>query len=383
MKYFIKTFGCQQNIADSERIASYYEARGYKSVKDYKDADVVVINTCVVRQQAEDRIYGLAKNLQPLKEKNANFKIIITGCLVGAAAREPTGKLRMTMRKRLPNIDEFLPIEEVGFEYQALRSDKHHAWVPISQGCNNFCTFCIVPISRGKEISRSFEHIVSEVKGLVKKGYKEITLLGQNVNSYGADLIKARGGKEYYKLSDGTRIKPVIVKHLGRYRIPTLFPQLLGTIAQMKGLKKISFLASNPWDFSSELIDVIAKYSNINRVLHIPVQSGNNKVLKEMSRWYTRKQYIDLVNKIKQKVPGALFTTDIIIGFPGETKKAFQKTIDLVKKVGFERAFIACYSPRFGTVAAKKFTDDVPHKIKMERFHILDKLINYKYRKDV
>lgn len=384
MRYFIKTFGCQQNTADSERIASYYESRGYQPASDYHLADLVVINTCMVRQQAEDRIYGLVRNLIPLKQKNPDFKIVVTGCLIGAAAREPSGQLMRKIKTQLPEVDEFLPLEEVGFEYQAIRHDQQHALVPISNGCNNFCTFCIVPLSRGKEVSRPFKNIMKEVKDLVKQGYKEITLLGQNVNSYGADLISQSQNeqKEYYKLPDGQEVKPVMVKHLGKYRIPTLFPYLLKEIAKIKGLKKISFMSSNPWDFSNKLIEVMAEYPQIDRVIHLPFQSGDNKILKKMNRWYTREQYLNLIKKIRNKIPQVLFTTDIIVGFPGETKKAFQQTVDLVKKVGFERAFIACYSPRPGTVGENNFVDDLSHQVKMERFHFLDKLINFKYRKD-
>src|SRR3989344_6126870 len=154
MKYHITTFGCQQNEADSERIAGYFEARGYKKAEKIEDADAIVINTCVIREQAEDRVYGLVNNLKPLKDKNPNLKITVTGCLVGAAAREPTGIFLKKLQKRLPQVDEFLPLEEVGFDYQAIRSGGTHAWVPISNGCNNFCTFCIVPFSRGREVSR-------------------------------------------------------------------------------------------------------------------------------------------------------------------------------------------------------------------------------------
>ncbi len=384
MRYFIKTFGCQQNVADSERIASYYESRGYKPAQDYDSADVVVINTCVIRQQAEDRVYGLVKNLSPLKQKNPNFKIVVTGCLIGAAAREPSGQLMRRMRTQLPEVDEFLPLEEVGFEYQAIRQDQEHAWVPISNGCNNFCTFCIVPLSRGREVSRPFESIMKEVEDLVKQGYKKITLLGQNVNSYGSDLVSQGRNKQkkYYKLPDGEEVKPVIVKHLGKYRIPTLFPYLLREIAKMKGLEKISFMSSNPWDFSNKLIKIIAECPQIDRIIHLPFQSGDNKILKKMNRWYTRMQYINLVKKIRNKIPQVSFTTDIIVGFPGETEKAFQQTFDLAKNVGFERAFISCYSPRPGTVSENTLIDDISHQVKMERFHFLDKLINFKYRKN-
>lgn len=399
MKYFIKTFGCQQNVADSERIAGYYQARGYKKAKSYSEADVIIVNTCVVKQQAEDRVYGLIRNLELLKEKNPNFKIVVTGCLVGAAVREPTGLMLKRLRDRLPAVDEFLPIEEVGFEYQAIRQDGTHAWVPISNGCNNFCTFCIVPFSRGREISRPFSNIVSEAEDLAKKGYKEITLLGQNVNSYGADLllgedniqrIRDVNGRTYfqndgkntwhgergYKLPNGRVVEPVMVKHLGRFRIPTLFPYLLEEIAKISGLEKISFLSSNPWDFSDELIDTIAKNSKISKEIHLPVQAGDNGILRRMNRWYTREEYLTLVKKIKEKIRDVKLTTDIIVGFPKESEKAFLNTVELVKEVGFQKAYISEYSPRPGTAAWKIFVDDIPPREKNRRFHILDDLIN-------
>lgn len=401
MKYFIKTFGCQQNVADSERIAGYYESRGYKRARNYDKADVIVINTCVVKQQAEDRVYGLVRNLSPLKEKNPHLKIIVTGCLVGAAAREPTGVMLKRLRQRLPQVDEFLPIEEVGFEYQAIRQDKTHAWVPVSCGCNNFCTFCIVPFSRGREISRPFADIVLEVKDLALKGYTQITLLGQNVNSYGADLILGESniqrirdvsgktyfetngkshanGRERYKLPNGKIVKPIVVKHLGRFRIPTLFPYLLEEICKISDIEKISFLSSNPWDFSDELIDTIAKNPKISREIHLPSQSGDNEVLRRMNRWYTREEYLTLVKKIKEKIPEVSLTTDIIVGFPGEKEEAFLNTLKLAKEVGFQKAYISEYSPRPQTAAWKVFPDDIPHEEKNRRFHILDDFINRK-----
>jgi len=381
MKYFVKTFGCQANLADSERIAGYYQSRGYKPAKDYTDADVIVINTCVVREQAEDRVYGLVKNLESIKAKNPNLKIVVTGCLVGAAAREPSGIMMKKMRKMLPQVDEFLPIEEVGFEYQAVRQDDTHAWVPISNGCNNFCTFCIVPFSRGKEVSRPFDEVIKEVRELAKKGFREITLVGQNVNSYGADLVKSKfkdQNSKFYTLPDGRKVTPVMVKHLGRMRIPTLFPYLLEEVCQINEIKKVSFISSNPWDFSDELIEVIAKNPKIDRNIHLPVQSGDNEILRRMNRWYTREEYLQLVTKLKSKIPNLKLSTDIIVGFPGETEEAFLNTVKLVKEIGFSKAYIACYSPRPGTAAWKIFKDDVPHEEKDRRFHILDKLINKK-----
>jgi tRNA-2-methylthio-N6-dimethylallyladenosine synthase len=225
-----------------------------------------------------------------------------------------------------------LPLEEVGFDYPALRNDVTHSWVPISNGCNNFCTFCVVPFTRGREISRPFQDIVSEIKTLAKQGCREVTLLGQNVNSYGADLVKNNKG---YKLPDGRIVKPIMVKHLGRFRIPTLFPYLLEEVCKIKGVETIKFISSNPWDFSDELIEVIAKNPKIDKNLHLAVQSGDDEVLKRMNRWYTAKEYIDLVNKIKSKIKGAQISTDIIVGFPGETEEQFQNTIKLANDANF------------------------------------------------
>ena len=263
--------------------------------------------------------------------------------------------------------DEFMPIEEVGFNLPPVRTDKTSAWVPISNGCNNFCTFCIVPFTRGREISRPYENVISECLELKKRGYKNVMLLGQNVNSYGADLIV--GEKKIKNLS------PIYVKHLGRYRIPTLFPHLLDEVAQM-GFEKVEFMSSNPWDFSDELIDVIAKNKNISRSLHLPVQSGDDAVLKRMNRWYTSDEYLVLISKIKAQIPNIKFTTDIIVGFCGETDEEFQNTVALCKKVGFSWAYVSMYSPRFNTAATKVFKDDVPHTVKKKRWLILENLIN-------
>src|SRR3972149_7772423 len=194
--FFIKTFGCQQNLADSQRIASYYLARGYRQAKSRKAASNIVINTCMIRQSSEDRVTGLVKNI--VKARKPKPKIVITGCMVGMAVRDETGKYLKTLRHRMPEVDEFLPLEEVGFDYPALRNDVQKAWVPISNGCNNFCTFCVVPFTRGREVSRPFEDIIEEINQLAQKGCKEVTLLGQNVNSYGADLVK--NAKSVYRL---------------------------------------------------------------------------------------------------------------------------------------------------------------------------------------
>lgn len=370
-KFFLKTFGCQQNVADSERVERLYLSRGFLRVEEIENADIVIINTCVIRDKAEERVYGMVRSLTERLGKKIPH-IVVTGCLVGSASREPSGKMMKRLRSRLPEV-EFLPMEEVGFEYVPVRAKGKSASIVISNGCNNYCAFCIVPFSRGKERSRAFEDIVSEAKDVVSCGYEEIVLLGQNVNSYGADFLqeKLREG-ESYELPNRKQVKPIMVKHLGRHRIPTLFPYLLEAIAEIKGLKKVTFISSNPWDFSDELIDVMAKYDNIDRVLHLPIQSGSNEVLKRMNRWYTREEYLDLIYRIKTKIPNMRFTTDIIVGFPGETRAQFEESIDIVKRVGFIKTFIAWYSSRPGTSATKGLDDNISIEEKQKRFHELD-----------
>ena len=404
MRYFIHTFGCQQNKADSERISAAFKSRGMTPAKGYKDADYIVINTCMVRQSAENRVYGLVQNLGKLKlnpERSRRMKIIVTGCMVGLAFRDKTGKYLHRLRQIMPEVDEFMPIEEVGFDNEPIRQDHENAWVPISNGCNNFCTFCVVPFTRGREVSRPYEDIVDECLHLKLKGYKNITLLGQNVNSYGADLIlgekniqvlrdldkvyfqtsertsavEERSGKTAEVKWNGKKIKPVFVKHLGRYRIPTLFPYLLEQVAKMD-FEKVDFISSNPWDFSNELGDVIARNKNITRTIHLPVQSGDDNVLRRMNRWYTAKQYLALISKLKTQISKLQFTTDIIVGFCGETDKEFKNTVKLVKKVGFLKAYISMYSQRPMTAATKVLNDDIPHSVKKQRWQLLEDLIN-------
>jgi len=270
-----------------------------------------------------------------------------------------------------------LPITEIGFDHIPKRYDSNRAFVPISNGCNNFCSFCIVPFTRGREVSRPFEDIMDECRNLKKRGYKEVLLIGQNVNSFGSDLIdnsevKSQNSKLQLRFR---KRKPVMVKHLGRHRIPTLFPYLLEEVAKI-GYEKVDFISANPWDFSDELIDVIARNKNITRTLHLAVQSGDNRVLKLMNRWYTAEEYIALIEKIRARITEVKISTDIIVGFPGETEKAFKNTVLLCKQVGFEKAYVAKYSPRPMTQSAKLYKDDVPDMKKKRRWEILDKLIN-------
>lgn len=370
-------------------------------------ADHVVINTCMVREKAENRVYGLVNNLGAIKQRQIAagrdpMKVIVTGCMVGIAFRDKTGVFLKKIKNAMPAADEFMPIEEIGFDFAPIRTSKTAAWVPISNGCNNFCTFCIVPFTRGREVSRPYADIIRECQELQSSGYTEVTLLGQNVNSYGADLIVGEGNiqvmrdlpdGDYFTKSknasgqssskqiikeyevNGRILKPIYVQHLGRKRIPTLFPHLLEEIAEM-GFERVDFVSSNPWDFSDELIDVIARHPNITRVLHLPVQHGSETMLRRMNRWYTPEQYRNLVQKIRKKVPDVRFTTDIIVGFCGETEAEFNDLVELCKEVGFYKAYVAMYSPRPMTAATKVMDDDVPHPIKKARWELLDSLIN-------
>lgn len=363
MKYYIKTFGCAANEADSERIAAYYQARGYTKSRTMKAADDVVLNTCMIRQSAEHRVYGLVHNLSLEKAKGRKVKVIVTGCMVGMAFREKTGKMLASLAKKMPAVDEFLPIEEVGFDYAPVRFDKKHAWVLIANGCNNFCTFCVVPFTRGREVSRAYSDIITECKELIAHGICHITLVGQNVNSYGADL-KDKDKKVTY------------VKHLGRLRISTLFPGLLEEIATLPGIEMVDFISSNPWDFSDELISVMKTNKHISRDIHLPVQAGDNEVLRRMNRWYTREEYLILVDKLKKAMPDIRISTDIIVGFCGETMEQFEQTVNLATCVGFSKAYIAMYSDRPMTAAHKVYIDDISHAEKKRRWLVLEELIN-------
>jgi tRNA-2-methylthio-N6-dimethylallyladenosine synthase len=372
MKYFIKTFGCQMNKADSERIEGDYRARGYKAVKSWKNADEIVVNTCAVRQRAEDRVQGFLTNVANYfnKSKFKKPKFILTGCMTHHTNRD--------LYEMLPVLDEILPIAEVGFNSPSVRRDKIHAWIPISTGCNSFCTYCIVPFARGREKSRPKKEILNEVKNLAARGYKEITLLGMNVNSWGLEKVGIGFRKllmdkdKKFKRSDLPSNQSQYLKIKGT----PPFVKLLQEISKISGIEKIRFITSNPWDFHDELIDEIAKNPKIDRFIHLPVQSGSNRILKRMNRGYTREDYINLVQKIQEKIPDATIGTDIIVGFPGETEEDFQETVDLAKQMDWKVAFIAQYSPRPGTAAWRIYKDEIPPKEKKRRWKILDGIIN-------
>ncbi|MCR5185069.1 MAG: tRNA (N6-isopentenyl adenosine(37)-C2)-methylthiotransferase MiaB [Bacilli bacterium] len=361
--FFIKTYGCQANVRDEETMRGMLENIGCTSVNDPKDADIIIINTCAVRENAEDKVYGEIGNLKYLRKKNKNLILAICGCMV----EEPEILNRVLDTYREVNLffgtheipmlydllyevittkDRIVAIEskqgEVVEELPASRLNNYKAYVNIIYGCNKFCTYCIVPYTRGKERSRKFDEVLKECKQLVDAGYQEITLLGQNVNAYGKDLDE---GKD--------------------------FADLMEAVAKL-GIPRLRFTTSHPWDFSSKMIDVIAKYPNIMKFIHLPVQSGNDEVLRKMGRRYNREQYLALVKEMREKIPGLSLSTDIIVGFPNETREEFEDTLSLVDIVKYEAAFTFIYSPRKGTPAAK-MDDNVPYEEKSRRFQELVK----------
>lgn len=369
--YFIHTFGCQANKSDSERIAADYEARGMTEAKSWQECDQLVVNTCAIRQRAEDRARGFLYNVaEHFKERGKRRpKIILTGCM--------THHGQDKLYQMLPMVDEILPVGEVGFNHSALRKDKKHAWLPISTGCNSFCTFCIVPYARGRERSREFSEIMSEVAELVERGYEEITLLGMNVNSWGLEKLgigfrKLLLERKNFKRED-------LPDNQSQYLTPTGTPpfvKLLRAISEFDQIKMIRFMTSNPWDFHDELIAEIGANKKIDRYVHLPVQSGSNEVLYRMNRGYTRESYLELVEKLRAADPQIVIGTDIIVGFPGETKEQFEETVSLAEEVDWHVGFVAMYSPRPGTASWRMYPDDIPHAEKKRRWEVLDQIIN-------
>jgi len=352
-RYFIITFGCQANEADSEKIAASLHKKNYRLATKKEKADLIVINTCSVRRAAEDKVLGAVRNLEKIKKRK---KIIITGCILYHD--------KEWLKTEFPESIKFIPLKKlIDNKINPRRKSKKHAWIPIIEGCNNFCSYCVVPFSRGREKSRPVEEILCEVENIVKKGVKEITLLGQNVNSYHKDS----------ELKTENQLLQKEIRNLKK-QYNNNFAILLGLLNKIDGLKKIKFFTSNPCDLSDGIIKSL-KLPKMGRYLHLPVQSGDNEILKKMNRKYTAEQYLRLVTKIKKEIPDIEIGTDIIVGFPGETKKQFQNTVKLCKKAGFCLAYIAKYSSRPGT-AAYGLGDDVPFAEKKRRRQILNNLIN-------
>ena len=362
-KYLLKTYGCQMNVHDSEYIAGVLENLGYESTVDIKETDILILNSCSVRQAAEDSVYGWGKKLKLLEKKPF---VILAGCLAGSATGERARITEQYIKAKVPWVDVVLAPSDLfslpsilpntpkstnspkSLSYKRLGGT--HAWVNISSGCDNFCTYCVVPYARKEEVSRSQEEIVREIEDLVKNGYSEFTLLGQNVNSWGLSQ------DEKFKIRLGSNTK-----------LP--FANLLRTICNINGVTKVEFMSSNPFDFTDDLIEAL-KNPKVSRYLHIAVQSGDDEVLAKMNRRHTAKEFLELVTKIKQAVPDIRIGTDLIVGFPGETEEQFLNTVTLCKKVKFNNAYVAMYSPRLGTVAAT-FKNDVSLSEKRKRHKVL------------
>ena len=380
-KYFILTMGCQLNENDSEKLSGMLEAMGYSETKDVKQANLAILNTCCVRENAEERLFGKVGELKVLKEKN-DLIIAIGGCMMQEK------HIQEKLKKSYPYVDVIFgthtlhkfpedlcrvletreKIKDVidinGTVYENIpikRSNKISGSVTIMYGCNNFCTYCIVPYVRGRERSRNPKDIIKECEDLAKQGYKEIVLLGQNVNSYlRSEMEEIRQGKR--------------VDENGDYKEIDSFAKLLKAINKIDGIERIRFVSPHPKDFTDDVIEAISSSEKVCKFLHLPLQSGSTKMLKVMNRNYTKEQYLELVDKIRNKIPNIKFSTDIIVGFAGETEEDFEDTLDVVKKVGFEQVYMFIYSRRVGT-PGDKMENQVPDDVKHERFERLKKLV--------
>ncbi|MDO5561293.1 MAG: MiaB/RimO family radical SAM methylthiotransferase [bacterium] len=386
MFYFIVTYGCQANKNESERQATFYEQKGLQPTQDWREASYIFINTCSVRKAADDRVYALLNQMQTyffdqiiskdehgqkqtrwqLKTGRQLPEVVLTGCM---------SRYQDKLLKKYPLLNKVQEPSSVSFDLLPKRKDQTQAFVQISIGCNSFCTYCVVPYARGREKSRSFEDVMRDVQQAVADGYHEITLLGQNVNSWGLEKVQIgsrKAGLAAAKLEN----LPQNRDQYHAYRGIPPFVKLLRAISAIETVQKIRFLTSNPWDFYDELVEEIVTNKKIDRFLHLPVQSGSNAVLQRMNRGYTREKYLNLIQRLQKADPEITIGTDIIVGFGNETEAEFLETVDLVKRAHFIMAFVAMYSPRPGTVAAKIYPDKIPFAEKKRRFEILDKMIN-------
>ncbi|RJQ31102.1 MAG: tRNA (N6-isopentenyl adenosine(37)-C2)-methylthiotransferase MiaB [Actinobacteria bacterium] len=353
-KYKLITYGCQMNSHDSERIAGILDSLGYLSTDENTDADIIVFNTCCVRKNADERLYGNLGHLKKLKQINPDLIIAVGGCL----AQKDKEKIQQAVSyvdlvfgpqsiNLLPDLlenareNKICATAKLGNNWKyndsIKRKSTFQAWIPIITGCNNYCSYCIVPFVRGQEKSRPKEEIITEAESLAKNGVLEVTLLGQNVNSYGQDLYS----------------KP-------------LFAELLKELDEKSGLKRIRFLTSHPKDLSDSVIKVIGQSDKICEHIHLPLQSGSSRVLRKMNRHYTKEKYLELISNIKKEIPSATITTDIMVGFPGETQADFEDTLDVVEKVRFSQAYTFIYSPRPKTKAYK--LKEIDKAAKQKRF---------------
>ena len=404
-KYAVLTMGCQLNENDSEKIAGMLEKAGYSKTDDLKEANVIVFNTCCVRENAEDRLFGKLGEVKKYKEQNGTI-IAIGGCMM--QEKHIVNKLKQsypfvdivfgphTMQDfpkdlyesiiEKKKIEDILDIDGNIIEGMPIvREDNIKASVAIMNGCNNFCTYCIVPYVRGRERSRNPQDIYNEILDLAKKGYKEITLLGQNVNSYlvseksklqNSDLSNNQEKIDKEKNQDKeneANINFNVTKENGEKIEVDSFAKLLRLINTIDGIERIRFISPHPKDFTDDVIDAIRDSDKVCNLIHLPLQSGSTSILKSMNRKYTKEQYLGLVDKIREKIPNVQFSTDIIVGFPGETDEDFEDTLDVVSKVRYEQIFMFIYSRRVGTVA-DKMENQIEESIKHERFNRLKKL---------
>ncbi|MBC5636039.1 MULTISPECIES: tRNA (N6-isopentenyl adenosine(37)-C2)-methylthiotransferase MiaB [Ornithinibacillus] len=366
-KFLIRTYGCQMNEHDTEVMAGILTEMGYESTTETSEADLILLNTCAIRENAENKVFGEIGHLKPLKVEKPDLILGVCGCM-----SQEESVVDRIMKKhqhidlvfgthnihRLPHllkeamfgkaqvVEVWSKEGDIIENLPKVRNGKIKAWVNIMYGCDKFCTYCIVPMTRGKERSRRPEDIIQEIRQLAAQGYQEITLLGQNVNAYGKDFEDIE-----YRFGD-------LMDDIHKIDIP-----------------RVRFTTSHPRDFDDHLIEVLAKGGNLLDHIHLPVQSGSNEVLKRMNRKYTREDYLELVRKIREAIPNVTLTTDIIVGFPNETEEQFEETMSLVEEVGFEAAYTFIYSPREGTPAAKK-KDDVPEEVKKKRLYRLNELVN-------
>lgn len=363
-KYFLRTYGCQMNVHDSEEIRYYLESLGYEKTDILENADIVVLNTCAIRENAKDKVFGYLGRCKHLKKTKKDLIICLCGCLmqlpnevegiinnhkfvdivIGTHNINELPKLIMELNND-QKIEVYSNSNEVNENIKYSRDSKISAWINIQYGCDKFCTYCIVPFTRGRERSRKIENIIQEAKELKEEGYQEITLLGQNVNAYGKDL------------------------NLG-YNFATLLEE----VAKI-GISRVRFVTSHPWNFTDEMIDIIAKYDNIMPYIHLPLQSGSDDILRKMNRRYNKEEYKNLFTKIKEKIPNVSITTDIIVGFPNETEEDFQDTLDMVDYCKYDSAYTFIYSKREGTYAAT-LEDKISDEEKSKRLQILNKKVN-------
>ncbi|MDP6647410.1 MAG: tRNA (N6-isopentenyl adenosine(37)-C2)-methylthiotransferase MiaB [Dehalococcoidales bacterium] len=348
-RYHIWTIGCQMNKAESERLASFLEQRGYRAAVRAESADIIVLNSCVVRERAENRVINKLHTIKPLKKLHPNLTLAVTGCLVDSNAEE--------MKKDFPHVDYFFKpgdfpswLNETecsvfNMEQTSPRHPSTSVYVPIIQGCDQFCSYCIVPYRRGREKSHPLAEIVCEVRELVRRGAKEIILLGQNVDAYGHDL------------PDNSDLAG-----------------LLGELNTVDDLVRLRFLTNHPKDMNAGLINAVARLDKVCEQINLPVQSGSNTLLKVMGRGYTVERYRELIAELRQEIPGVALSTDVIVGFPSESEEQFRQTEDLLADLKFDTVHVATYSIRPGTVAARELKDDVPSEEKKRRLKVIEQL---------